>query len=224
MGGATAVVAATTAGGHDDEIHACVKKNGGDVRIIKGTHCKDGERFTEWNEQGPPGRSGPRGKTGKMGLPGSPGSPGLPGATLTFRRVTATPGASTPTTTFATIPGLSLTLPVAGTYLVSADVRADVISPANAPVNCSLVARLFDSVAGAVPGSQRIALTFKQDVGPSGGFGQATAPIQEIITVTGTFPRTIEVQGAVDSCTAGAGPQFASDANGASTLNVVKIA
>src|SRR4051794_16460270 len=36
--------------GSDGSIHACYKKQGGDLRVVKGTKCKDGERPLAWSQ------------------------------------------------------------------------------------------------------------------------------------------------------------------------------
>jgi hypothetical protein len=60
-------------------IHACVERNGGDVRLIDpdlGQTCTRKEAATDWNRTGPAGPSGPAGQPGPPGPAGQPGPPG----------------------------------------------------------------------------------------------------------------------------------------------------
>lgn len=211
VGGATSVVAATTSSSDNEEIRACVRKSDGDVRIIKGHKCRDGERYTDWDEKGE------RGKTGATG------AQGLPGPTLTSGRATATANTFGLTSAYTNVPGLSVALPAAGTYTVSADVRG-IITSNKGLSSCFIVARLADSVAGAVPDSERLVIIeIGRVVGNAGKNAQETVPIQEIVTVAG--PRTIQVQALKSGCAAPTtGFGIASNADGRSTLNFVKIA
>jgi cysteine-rich repeat protein len=69
--------------GSPDQITACVKKKGGDARIVKpGQDCKRKEQMVTWAKVGPigpPGLPGETGDTGPIGPQGQPGSPGVPG-------------------------------------------------------------------------------------------------------------------------------------------------
>ena len=49
------------------KITACVERNGGEARIIKGGKCQRGERKVTWSKIGP---VGPAGQTGEAGPPG----------------------------------------------------------------------------------------------------------------------------------------------------------
>ncbi len=49
-------------------IYACVKTNGGSLRIVSdGTTCSSSETLLSWNQQGPPGPAGPQGAQGPAG-------------------------------------------------------------------------------------------------------------------------------------------------------------
>jgi type VI secretion system secreted protein Hcp len=97
--GVAAVVALPTAvGAAETTVRACVKTQGGAMRIVSGTTaCGAGEFLVVWNKtgvtgpRGATGATGPAGATGqngqngqnggngKDGAPGAPGTPGVPG-------------------------------------------------------------------------------------------------------------------------------------------------
>jgi hypothetical protein len=62
-------------------INACVKKNSGLVRVVRGSSsCKKGESPLAWNRQGPAGSRGISGSNGSVGPAGPAGIAGAPGA------------------------------------------------------------------------------------------------------------------------------------------------
>ena len=74
----------------DTYIHACAKKNGGDMRYVADVaECRPSEDPLQWSVQGPQGDTGEQGLTGPQGGPGpaglngqngAPGAAGSPGA------------------------------------------------------------------------------------------------------------------------------------------------
>ena len=78
--------AALTSHAADEQVFACVKRNG-DVRIVdRGERCKSQESRMSWSIEGPQGdrgaigRRGPKGDTGAQGPQGAAGPAGAPGA------------------------------------------------------------------------------------------------------------------------------------------------
>jgi hypothetical protein len=69
----------------DTYIHACAKKNGGDMRYVADVaECMPSEYHLQWSIQGPQGNDGPQGPPGPQGAPGvgvqgPPGPQGLTG-------------------------------------------------------------------------------------------------------------------------------------------------
>ena len=58
----------------DDPIHACVKKTGGQVRIVESSaDCNASEVAVDWAAAGPPGPAGPAGPAGPQGVAGPAG-------------------------------------------------------------------------------------------------------------------------------------------------------
>ena len=73
-------VAATAATSDDGVLHACVKTNNGQVRIVGSAgDCAPSERAITWNRKGPKGDTGPAGPQGEKGDPGSTGPKGEKG-------------------------------------------------------------------------------------------------------------------------------------------------
>lgn len=61
-------------------IHACVKSENGQTRIVDaGIACAPSEEAVSWNAQGIQGERGPQGETGPQGPPGPEGPQGPPG-------------------------------------------------------------------------------------------------------------------------------------------------
>ncbi|RAG85026.1 hypothetical protein DN069_13785 [Streptacidiphilus pinicola] len=117
---------------------------------------------------------------------------------------------------------LEVTLPRAGTYELDADVRGRLIG--NAPFNSYIVARLWDATSGAeVPQSERLVYQIidnRTDNALDGG--NATAPISELIKVTG--PTTIRLQAeAVNSYGAASTSQIYSDSVGYTALSYDRV-
>jgi len=66
----------------DGTIHACYKKNQGQLRVIdtdKVDHCRPSERELSWNQVGPTGAIGPTGPMGPTGATGPTGPTGPEG-------------------------------------------------------------------------------------------------------------------------------------------------
>ena len=78
-------------------IHACVKKNGGAVRIVGAkTKCKKGESKLSWGTTGPAGTTGLRGLLGAAGATGATGATGPMGPGATKDSLFEAPSASDP--------------------------------------------------------------------------------------------------------------------------------
>jgi hypothetical protein len=61
-------------------IRACVKKRGGQMRmLLAGSRCSPSERLVSWNTKGPAGTPGTPGQVGATGARGEKGDPGIPG-------------------------------------------------------------------------------------------------------------------------------------------------
>jgi Collagen triple helix repeat (20 copies) len=68
--------------GSDGVIHACYKKEQGQLRVIDSAQsqtCKKSEGALTWNQTGPPGPQGPKGDTGPQGPKGDTGPQGPKG-------------------------------------------------------------------------------------------------------------------------------------------------
>jgi hypothetical protein len=66
-------------------IHACVKPESGQTRIVGSkTRCHHGEHRLSWNTAGPRGATGSKGATGSQGGPGPEGRAGADGAGTSF--------------------------------------------------------------------------------------------------------------------------------------------
>lgn len=118
--------------------------------------------------------------------------------------------------------GLQVTLPRAGTYELDADVRGRLVG--NPPVNTYITARLFDTTTGAeVLNSERLVYQLiNENPGQAAAGGNQTAPISELVHVTGAA--TIQLQ-AVDQNAVGAAivAQIYSDGNGYTSLRFVRV-
>lgn len=113
-------------------------------------------------------------------------------------------------------------LPRAGTYELDADVRGRLSgTPA---MNAFITARLYNVTAGAeVPQSARLVYQIiDENAGTATTGGNATAPISELVSVTG--PTTIEVQ-AIRTNTVGAASiaQIYSDGAGYTSLRFNRV-
>jgi hypothetical protein len=118
---------------------------------------------------------------------------------------------------------LQVVLPKAGTYELDADVRGRLAgSPA---VNTYITARLWNVTAGAeVPQSERLVYqVIDLNAGTAQAGGNATAPISELVTVTG--PTTIALQ-AIRNDAAGSASiaQIYSDGSGYTSLRFDRVA
>jgi hypothetical protein len=61
----------------DEQVHACVKAQNGQVRIVAaGDECLPSERALTWSIEGPKGDTGPQGETGPRGETGPQGPQG----------------------------------------------------------------------------------------------------------------------------------------------------
>jgi hypothetical protein len=117
---------------------------------------------------------------------------------------------------------LEVTLPRSGTYELDADVRGRLAGIP--PVNTYITARLWDVTSGAeVPQSERLVYQIIDDnPGDAQAGGNQTAPISELIKVTG--PTTIMLQ-AQDNNAVGAAAiaQIYSDGHGYTTLRYDRV-
>lgn len=94
IGGGVALAA--TPGVTDAEIHACFKKQNGQLRAVPDADsCNPSESAIAWNVQGPqgePGPVGPQGPMGPVGPVGPQGAIGPQGPPTSFYTVSATDG------------------------------------------------------------------------------------------------------------------------------------
>lgn len=96
IGGGVALAA--TPGAAGGEIHACFKKQNGQLRIADASSCNPSELSIMWNKQGPqgpqgePGPAGPMGAAGPQGPQGETGLQGPPGPPTSFYTVAGTDG------------------------------------------------------------------------------------------------------------------------------------
>lgn len=70
--GAVAGIALAAIPGSDGTITGCLKKSGGNLRVIDAavTNCKSDEQRLDWNVQGPAGQAGENGTNGTDGVSG----------------------------------------------------------------------------------------------------------------------------------------------------------
>jgi hypothetical protein len=205
FGGGAAVWAASAkpAPGPGDQINACAGRHG-ILRLAFQHNCRRHEFPISWDRQGPPGPPGP---------PLNPYSPLLQSVqTGSPFAVPAGAGAAAP------VPGLSVTLPNAGTYLINANAAA----VASGGHDCWITADLATGTT-QVANSQRL-VVLDIDGPPPPEYAQATAPIQMLVTVAaGTV---VNVRAFSDSVAPGGCPaetNVDTDVNGASTINAVRI-
>lgn len=151
--------------------------------------------------------------TGVRAAPPAP--PARSGIATLHANVDLPPGAWTDTP-------LEVTLPRRGTYELDADVRGRLIG--TAPIDSYIVARLWNVTAGtAVPESERLVYQIiNRNPGGGEAGGNATAPISELITVTG--PTRIRLQAQEDNTVGTAGTaQVFSDGVGYTALRYTWI-
>ncbi|NUT52439.1 MAG: hypothetical protein HOV94_34895 [Saccharothrix sp.] len=118
---------------------------------------------------------------------------------------------------------LVVTLPVAGTYELDADVRGRLSGTPS--FNSFITARLWNDTAGVVvPQSERlIHQIIDANVGDATAGGNVTAPISELIQVTG--PTVIRLQARrVDATGTASIAQIYSDGNGYTSLRFDRVA
>lgn len=115
---------------------------------------------------------------------------------------------------------LVIHLPDAGTYALDANVRGRLSGVP--PVNTFIVARLWNATTGSVlPQSQRLVYQIIDgNAGSAAAGGNATAPISDLITVSG--PTNIQLQ-AADFGSAPSIAQIYSDGNGYTSLRFVGV-
>lgn len=80
LGGAAGLASAAIPDSNDAEIHACLHKPTGMIRLIDkeaGETCGPGFTEITWNQTGPAGPVGPKGDTGAKGDKGATGDSGL---------------------------------------------------------------------------------------------------------------------------------------------------
>ena len=116
-----------------DEIHACITKSSGQLRVVStALQCKSNEAPLTWNVEGPVGPMGPQ------GVPGADGQPGPAG--LVAAHQAEAPGApsGTPLGSFTAGDLLtSMNLP-AGNWAVFARVRISTDTSAEYAATCSI--------------------------------------------------------------------------------------
>lgn len=112
--------------------------------------------------------------------------------------------------------GLSLLLPSAGTYLVTAQVKATLLATVGAPY---ATARLYDVTAGAVVSGSELFVAFSP---AAGTYAINTATLTRVITVSA--PSTIRLEAARRQATAWAQSDISSDSDGRTSLSYVKLA
>lgn len=116
---------------------------------------------------------------------------------------------------------LMVRLPRAGTYELDADVRGRLAGAP--PLNTYMTARLWNTTEGnPVPNSERLVYQIIDlNPGDAGAGGNETAPISELITVSG--PTTIRLQAQDNNATGMASiAQVYSDGSGYTTLRYVR--
>ena len=127
-----------------------------------------------------------------------------------------------PTSVWTTVP-VQVVLPRAGTYELDADVRGRLSGTPS--VNTYITARLWNVTTGtAVPDSERLVYQIIDgNAGTAQAGGNATAPIDELVTVT--RPTTITVQAVRrDAVGAASIAQIYSDSSGYTSLRFTRVA
>jgi hypothetical protein len=82
LGGGAYAATGNPFAGSGGQLHGCVPKHGGLLRIVKaGKHCPRGTVGLRLDQIGPTGASGPKGPQGSQGAQGAAGSRGATGAT-----------------------------------------------------------------------------------------------------------------------------------------------
>jgi hypothetical protein len=152
-------------------ITACVKKSGGQVRVVTAkTKCRSSERRLTWNAQGPKGASGATGASGTPGATGAGGAPGTPGAAGAAGPSEALSGrrdGSVPLASPMALVG-RLALPTAGNYVINAKVSLEQTSTTVATtatcelevdgVKDEIITKLGNSAVAGVPQRDAVAL------------------------------------------------------------------
>ncbi|HEY3605558.1 MAG TPA: hypothetical protein VGL04_12865 [Sporichthyaceae bacterium] len=214
FGGGAAVWAASAkpAPGPGDQINACAGRHGILRLVHYADQCRHREFPISWNRQGPPGAPGPSLNAFNPLLQAvqAPGTFNVP----------VGPGA------IAAVPGLTVTLPSAGTYLINANVRGVIHYAGPVPVgghSCWITADLANG-ATQVTNSQRL-VDLLINLNPTREYMQATAPIQMLVTVAAGAIINVrafsDTTGAPGACPAET--TIVTDQNGASTINAVRI-
>lgn len=147
--------------------------------------------------------------------PAAPAAPAASGIATLQGFVDLPPG------TWTGIP-LQVRLPYAGTYEIDADVRGRL--QGTPPLNTYIIGRLWNATSGAqVPDSERTVYQVINDNPASEPVGgNQTAPVSELISVTG--PTTIQLQAEdVNGAGTAAIAQVASDDSGYTTLRYVRV-
>lgn len=123
---------------------------------------------------------------------------------------------------FVPLPGVQVTLPAAGRYLLQADVRAAV--GGEPPLNAHVVARLFNVTTGAeLPGSRRMVVQANvQESGPDFA-EQTTAPITDLVVVTAATTIRVEAALLVTSGVVTVSNANSSATNGRSILTYERV-
>lgn len=148
----------------------------------------------------------------KLGLEGRIGGSGPAGP------ASAVLGAAFPLTSTGTYQdtGLSVSLPSAGTYVITAQVRATLVSTVGAPY---ATARLYNVTAGAAVSESELFVAFAPTAGT---YAINTATLTKVITVGAAS--TIRLEAARQQATSWAISEISSDLDGRTVLSYVKLA
>jgi hypothetical protein len=132
----------------------------------------------------------------------------------------------------APVPGLTVNLPQAGTYLINANVRGVIHWATTLPAgahSCWITADLATGPTQVANSQRLVVLGINGNTAPE--WAQGTAPVQMVVTVPGATTVTVRAFNdttntvAPGACPTGAGGQTSvvTDVNGASTINAVRI-
>lgn len=149
----------------------------------------------------------------KLGLEGRIGGSGPAGPAGP-----AVLGAAFPLTSTGTYQdtGLSVSLPSAGTYVITAQVRATLVSTVGAPY---ATARLYNVTAGAAVSESELFVAFAPTAGT---YAINTATLTKVITVGAAS--TIRLEAARQQATSWSISEISSDLDGRTVLSYVKLA
>lgn len=127
-------------------------------------------------------------------------------------------GAAFPLTSTGTYQdtGLSVSLPSAGTYLITAQVKATLLSTVGAPY---ATARLYNVTAGAAVSESELFVAFSPTAGT---YAINTATLTKVITVGAAS--TIRLEAARQQATSWTTSDISSDVDGRTVLSYVKLA